>query len=217
MAASSRAVTPQSARIAITSKPRKARPSDAANSAETPAAVVPVWRDDPEAIASVIESPEFLDTASPVARLYLAYFGRGPDAEGLNYYVAQREGGRDLDAISAEFAGSREIELRFGDLDNGAFVERMFRNVFGDAGSAEQRAGWVAQLDSGAMTRGQVMLAFSESDAFRTASANEVFVSIAYTEIFGREPLPTELARWVAVLDAGSSGEAVIRSLLASR
>jgi hypothetical protein len=185
--------------------------------ASPPASVTPVWRDDAKAIAAAIEAPEFLDNATPVARLYFAYFGRSPDVEGFDYYVAQREGGRLLDAISDEFAGSREIELRYGALDNAAYVERVFRNVFGESGDAQQRENWVAQLDSGAMTRGQMMVAFSESPAFRSASANEVFVSIAYTEIFGRRADAEELSRWVAFLDAGNSSQAVIQGLLASR
>jgi hypothetical protein len=179
--------------------------------------VIPAWRDDADAIASVLESRTYQDTASPVARLYFAYFGRGPDVEGFDYYIAQREGGRLLDAISDEFAGSRETELRYGSLDNAAFVDRVFRNIFGGAGDAEQRASWIAQLDSGALTRGQMMLAFTESAAFRAAVANEVFVSMAYAEILGRSADPSELSHWVGSLDAGNSREAVIRGLLASR
>jgi hypothetical protein len=152
-----------------------------------------------------------------VARLYFAYFERGPDVDGLDYYVAQREGGRELDAIANEFAGSREIGMRYGELDDAAFVDRVFRNVFDGAGDAQQRASWIAQLESGAMTRGQMMLAFSESAAFRTAVANEVFVSVAYAEILGRAADPAELSHWVGFLDAGHSGEAVIQGLLATR
>jgi hypothetical protein len=179
--------------------------------------VIPGSRDDAEAIASVIESPAFQDTVSPVARLYFAYFDRIPDYEGLNYYIAQREGGRLLDAISNEFAMSREIEIRYGSLDNAAFVDRVFQNVFDGVGDAQQRASWIAQLESGAMTRGQMMLAFSESAAFRTAVANEVFVSVAYAEILGRSADPAELSHWVGFLDTGHSAEAVIQGLLATR
>jgi hypothetical protein len=206
-------------------------PRSAVDSARTPAIasiaaigpvppaprVIPASLDDAEAIASVIESPAFQDTVSPLARLYFAYFDRIPDYEGLNYYIAQREGGRLLDAISNEFAMSREIEIRYGTLDNAAFVDRVYQNVFDAAGDAQQRASWIAQLESGAMTRGQMMLAFSESAAFRTAVANEVFVSVAYAEILGRAADPAELSHWVGFLDAGHSAEAVIHGLLATR
>lgn len=173
--------------------------------------------DGAEAVAAVIESPAFQDIVSPLVRLYLAYFERVPDFEGLDYYIGQRERGRLLDDIADEFAGSREIGMRYGSLDSAAFVDRVYRNVFEGAGDAEQRAGWIALLESGAMTRGQMMLAFSESAAFRTATANEVFVSMAYAEILGRAVPPAELSHWVGLLDAGSSGEAVIQGLLAKR
>jgi hypothetical protein len=173
--------------------------------------------DDAEALAAAIESPPFQDTVSPLVRLYLAYFERVPDYEGLDYYIDQRERGRLLDDIADEFAGSREIGTRYGSLDNAAFVDRVYRNVFEGAGDADQRASWVAQLESGAVTRGQMMLAFSESAAFRTATANEVFVAMAYAEVLGRMVPAAELAHWVAFLDAGHTSEAVIQILLAGR
>lgn len=224
--------------VAAVSRPAPAHPFidagaakpavDAARRAATPriAATGPAPRADPvipgrraaaKALASAIQSPDFQDTVSPLVRLYLAYFERYPDYEGLNYYIGQREGGGRLDAISDEFATSLEIELRYGSLDNAAFVDRIYRNVLDGAGDAQQRASWIAQLDSGAMTRGQVMLAFSESAAFRAATANEVFVSMAYAEILRRSADPAEFSRWVRLLDAGSSRESVIQGLLAKR
>ena len=182
-----------------------------------PAPVVPAWRNDAAAIASIIESRTYQDTVSPVARLYFAYFERGPDLEGLDHYVAQHEGGRPLEAIADEFAGSQEIELRYGALDDAAFVDRVLRNVFDGAGNEQLRQLWIERLQSGAMSRGQMMLAFSEGAAFRAATANEVLVSLAYAEIFGRHAEPTELSRWVAFLDAGNSADAFVRGLLAAR
>lgn len=204
-------------RITPPSRSPKAPRRPADDSARKPAPVVPAWRDDAVAIAAVIESSAYQDIVSPIARLYFGYFERSPDVEGLDYYVAQREGGRDLDAIANEFAGSREIGMRYGTLDDAAFVDRVFRNVFDGAGDEQQRAYWIGQLESGAMTRGQMMLAFSESPAFRAAIANEVFVSLAYAEILGRYPEPAELSRWVRLLDAGHSGTIVIQGLVATR
>jgi hypothetical protein len=224
--------------VAVVSRPPPAiafigasatRPAvDAARRPATPgiAAIVPAppteqaildSDDGSEAIAAVIESPAFQDTVSPLVRLYLAYFERVPDYEGLDYYIGQRERGRLLDDIADEFAMSRETGMRYGSLDNAAFVDRVYRNVFDGEGDAQQRASWLAQLESGAMTRGQMMLAFSESAAFRTATANEVFVSMAYAEILGRAVPPGELTHWVGFLDAGNSTEAVIQGLLATR
>ena len=170
-----------------------------------------------EAIASHIASSEVQDLVSPLARLYLGYFGRVPDYEGLDYYAGERERGELLDAIAEEFAGSEEFHARYGTLDAAAFVDLVMQNVQGASVDAQQRAYWIGELESGRITRGQVMLAFSESPGYRALTANEVFVAIAYAEALGRAPDAADLARWVSFLDAGNPRRAVIESLLASR
>ena len=170
-----------------------------------------------EVIASNIASEEFQDVVSPLARLYLAYFNRPPDYEGFDYYIGERERGEPLDAIAEEFAGSLEFDQRYGSVDNASFVDRVFQNVFDGPGDAAQRAYWIGQLESGNMTRGQVMLAFSESPAFRAATGNEVLVATAYAETLGRAPDPADFARWVGFLDAGNPPQALIDGLLADR
>lgn len=170
-----------------------------------------------QAVASVIGSREFQETVTPLARLYLATFGRYPDYEGINYYTGQREEARPLAEIADEFVASREFADRYGELDNAAFVERMFENVLGYASQADVRGYWVWELESGRMTRGQVLLDLAESGAFRERSANHVFVSTAYVEILRRTPDAEGYARWVAHLDAGNSRRSVIDGLLGGR
>lgn len=170
-----------------------------------------------EVIAKSIASEEFQDAVTPLARLYLAYFGRVPDYEGFDHYIGERERGEPLEAIADEFAGSAEFSTRYGVLDNGAFVDRVHLNIFGSSASAEARAYWVDQIESGRLTRGQVMLAFSESPGYRAMTAHEVFVAIAYAETLRRAPDPAALARWVAFLAAGNPPRAVIDALLADR
>lgn len=170
-----------------------------------------------EALAQGLASEEFQDVVTPLARLYLAYFGRVPDYEGFDYYIGERERGESLDAIADEFAGSAEFEARYGALDNAAFVDRVLQNVFGLPGDAQDGAYWVDQLESGRLTRGQVMLIFSESAGYRATTANEVFVAIAYAQTLARAPDPADLARWVRFLEAGNPRRAVIDGLLAGR
>lgn len=166
-----------------------------------------------EAIATALDSEDSRKTVAPVARLYFAFFDRAADYEGLNYYIEERDGGSSLAAIATEFAGSDEFRIRYGALDNAAFVDRIYRNIFDAVPDPANRAYWIAQLDSG-MSRGQVMVAFSESNAFRAASGNEVFVSMAFAEALRRAPDPDEFARWVRFLDAGKPREALIAGLL---
>ena len=167
-----------------------------------------------DAVASVMTSREFQETVSPLARLYLATFGRYPDYEGLNYYTGQREEARPLHEIANEFVRSREFELRYGELGHAQFVEMLFNNVLGNAHQADVRAYWVEALDSGRMTRGEVLVDLAESGAFRERSAHQVFVSTAYTEILRRTPDPTGYAYWVAQLRAGQPPDSVINGLL---
>ena len=76
-----------------------------------------------------------------------------------------------------EFAGSREFAQLYGAVDNARFLDLIAQNV--DSGiDPDQRAQWLAQLDSGALTRGQVMLALSESDDFRELAHGHVLVAI---------------------------------------
>ena len=76
---------------------------------------------------------------------------------------------------------------------------------------------WVGQLDSGAMTRGTVMLKFSKSGEFKLATANETFVTMMYYAMLRRMPTPNGLAGWVAQLDAGGSPLSLIDALLIAR
>ena len=170
-----------------------------------------------EAVASVIRSREYQDTVTPLARLYLATFGRFPDYEGINYYTGQREEARPLASIADEFVGSPEFRQLYGNPDNAQFVELMFENVLGNPGQADVRNYWIEELNTGRMTRGQVLIDLAESGFFRERSNNQILVSTAYIEILRRTPDPEGYARWVAHLNAGNPYRSVIDGLLATR
>ncbi|HSL56936.1 MAG TPA: DUF4214 domain-containing protein, partial [Acidimicrobiales bacterium] len=106
------------------------------------------------------------DTRS-VERLYAAYFLRAPDAGGLAYWQALWDGGRPLSAISTEFSRSAEFRNRYGSLDDAAFVDLVYRNVMERAPDAGGAAHWTGALTSGRLSRGGVMLAFSDSSEFK--------------------------------------------------
>lgn len=203
--------------VRLNADARRSVPETARGSRDLPALPVrqftPGSKAHAEAIASTIASNEYRDTVEPLARLYFAFFDRVADYEGLNYYIDERDGAVSLASIADEFAGSTEFRLRYGTLDNAAFIERLYRNVFDAVPDSAQRAYWIGQLDAG-MSRGSVMLAFSESGAFRTLTANEVFVTLAYAETLRRAPDAAGFAHWVRFLEAGNSCEAVIAGLL---
>jgi len=99
-------------------------------------------------------------------RLYSAYFLRDPDLKGLQFWVDQLLGGEPLGDVSQFFAGSDEFIERYGELDDGEFVDLVYQNILEREPDAKGRAHWVEQLGSGAIDRGRVMIGFSESPEY---------------------------------------------------
>jgi len=105
---------------------------------------------------------ERVDNTGPVARLYLAYFLRPGDADGLAHWIGA---GLSYAAVSDAFAASTEFSQRYGNLSDSDFVELVYRNVLGRAADAHGQEHWLSRLNAGT-SRGTVMLGFSESPEF---------------------------------------------------
>jgi hypothetical protein len=170
-----------------------------------------------QVIESFFGSQEFQGTIAPVARLYFAYFLRIPDYAGLNFWIGYYRAGNPLDAISNFFAGSAEFQDRYGALDNAAFVNLVYQNVLGRAPDAGGFSFWKGRLDSGAATRGQVMLGFSESDEYRLSSDTMVYVTMMYIGMLRRAPEQSGFDFWVGYRNSGNPGLALIDGFLASQ
>ncbi|MGH1489104.1 MAG: DUF4214 domain-containing protein [Acidimicrobiales bacterium] len=101
-----------------------------------------------------------------VDRLFLAYFNREPTGSEFRNWTSQyRSGAADLEAIASELGASEEFRTRYGNLDDGRFVELVYRNVLRRAPSEADKDFWETNLASG-YERGPMMLAFSESEEF---------------------------------------------------
>lgn len=100
-----------------------------------------------------------------VTRLYLAVFGRLPDAVGHRYWVAQRTDGMSADDVADEFMASAEWTERYGAIANAGFVDVLYRNVLHRGPDAVGSQYWQSRLDHG-VARRQVLLQFSDSNEF---------------------------------------------------
>lgn len=158
------------------------------------------------------------DPIAQVSRLYNAALGRAPDAYGLNDWGAKLAAGlADLTDLARGFINSAEFQARFGNLDNGAFVDRSYQNMLGRGPDAGGRAFWVDQLATGRQDRAQVMIGFSESpeNKSRTAAAlsngiwdqdeNAASVARLYQATLNRRPDEGGLISWTAEMAAGRS------------
>lgn len=101
-----------------------------------------------------------------VWRLYQAYFLRQPDRNGLDYWIDISESGVSLQDMSYNFEQAEEFAIRYGALDEEAFVGLIYNNVMCRAPDGAGFDYWVGLLRSGVITRGELMVLFSESEEF---------------------------------------------------
>ncbi len=170
-----------------------------------------------QVIDSFLHCQEFEGRIAPIVRLYFAYFLRIPDYGGLQYWINQYTYGMPLGSISDGFAASLEFQQRYGSLTTEEFVTLIYQNVLGRSPDPGGYAYWVGQLNSGAMTRGMVMLGFSESTEYKEVTAYEVFVTMMFVGMLRRSPKQEGFDFWVGYLDSGNSELSLIDGFLNSQ
>lgn len=108
-------------------------------------------------------------------RLYWAFFDRAPDAKGALYWIEQHDNCVSAVAIADVFAQSDEFVGRYGQLDERAFVEVIYRNVLGRVGDTDGLDYWTDLLTRRELSKGGVVL--------------NVALSIEFAE---RRPFPSD-------------------------
>jgi uncharacterized protein YkwD len=170
----------------------------------------------PSVIASFMNSPEFGVIVAPVVRLYQAYFLRIPDYAGLNYWLGQVRIGLPLAQVSEHFAQSAEFIGNYGQLSDADFVVRVYENVLGRPPDKPGQTYWSAQMANGTLTRGGVMINFSESAEYKSRTQSQVNVTMVYVGMLRRSPDKGGYDYWVGQLNAGVSLTALIDGLFHS-
>lgn len=168
--------------------------------------------------------------AEQVYRLYQATLDRAPDAAGQADWTERlyRET-QSLQAVAQGFVESPEFRSVYGALDNAGFVGLLYQNVLNRAPDAAGLANWIARLEGGA-SRAQVVLGFSESTEFRSATrADATRFTLArdeagwaddvyrlYQATLDRDPDPAGLRNWTTVLANGRDYSAVVAGFVES-
>ena len=93
----------------------------------------------------------------------------------------------------------------------------MYQNVLGRSPNPGGYAYWVGQLNLGGLTRGELMLEFSESTEYTELTRIEVFVTMMYVGMLQRSPDQGGFDYWVGYLDSGNSEYSVIDAFLNSQ
>ncbi|MFA7279073.1 MAG: DUF4214 domain-containing protein [Sterolibacterium sp.] len=96
-----------------------------------------------------------------LTELYIAFFNRVPDADGLSYWIDQFSGGQTTNQISESFynvGASSQYSSKTGfslDMSNDQFIHVFYKNVLGRADGADAGglAYWNGKLADGSSTR----------------------------------------------------------------
>ena len=167
-----------------------------------------------QVIENFLGSPEFQNGLPQVIRLYFSFFLRIPDYPGLTFQVQQFRSGVPLETISQNFANSPEFTNRYGTLNNDQYIHLVYQNVLGRAPDPGGYDFYKTRLDNGSMTRGQMMLGFSESPEFQQLKSDEVFVVSVYVGMLKRTPEQSGLDFYIDLLEGGTPRRTVISGFL---
>lgn len=142
-------------------------------------------------------------TASDLQQLYVGYFGRAADQEGLNFWLeAINNGGLSLDNVHASFVQSEEYVAMYEGLSNSDLVTQVYLNVLGRGVEAEGLAFWAGALDAGTITQDQLieglLSGLSANDALIVQ--NKVTVANYYTNQVGASYGEADKAGSAAIL-----------------
>jgi secreted trypsin-like serine protease len=147
-------------------------------------------------VAGLLENATFKARSGGVIRLYKAIFLRAPDSAGLTFWMGEINRGVSLKRIADLMVRAQEFKTMYGSLGDADFVDLVYDNVLGRPPSDTDRTYWATELSSGRRTRGQVMVGFSESAEYRTATDPDTRVTAAFWALVRRVPTPTEITQW---------------------
>ena len=109
------------------------------------------------AIQPVIEG--YSDSETRVIRAYLAYYGRPPDLDGLQYWSQRLEQEKgDLSSIILAFGESPEFYDRFGHLSSKELIANIYQQLFSREPDPEGESYYARELDSGRMHLGDIAI-----------------------------------------------------------
>jgi len=150
-------------------------------------------------------------TAGAVARVYAAALGRNAVAGDLSSGIGKLRKGQSLAAVADGVLTSSEFTTANSGLSDEAFVNLVYQNVTGGAGDSSGVAYWTGQLSANTLTRGQVLVHFSESAAFKAKTKATTDALTTYFALLRRTPTDAELTKALAGSNTG-----LIQTLLSS-
>ena len=122
-----------------------------------------------------------LDT---IQSLYVAYYGRPADPEGLNYWAERLEASNgNLSEIINAFGTSAEYSANLGSVDTAAQINSLYQQLFGRDAENTGLSFYTNMIDSGEKTLAEIALTISEAaqGSDRTTFEGRTNVANAFT------------------------------------
>lgn len=146
-----------------------------------------------------------------IQKLYVAYFGRPADPDGLEYWTDMLANNTaSLQDISHEFAASAEYHSKFDGMNNRAIVTEIYDNLFGREAEATGVDYWAGLMDRGVISIDDVVRDISEAavDGDEVAFSGKVAAAGMFTL---RLDEPDEIAAY-----AGSAANNIAMEYIAT-
>lgn len=160
-----------------------------------------------EVVSSFTTSAEAQAVVQPIIALYQAAFGRTPDTGGLQYWVAQMQGGLSLSDVTQAFAQSSEFASVAG-TSSTQFITALYQNTLGRAPDAGGLAYWVEQAANGS-SPASLLASFTASAEGQRVTSEKAQVVLTYQGVLGRSPSTAELNSALQAKGTQSSVELV--------
>lgn len=169
-------------------------------------------------VAQLAADPTYSGNRAPLIRLYWAFFLRRPDSSGLTFWLNRYQSGKySLTTIAQSFATSSEFKNRYGNVANEEYVKLVYENVFERQPDANGLAYWTGKLDRKEITRGAVIVQFSESSEGKRRLAGPTNITLITLAMLKQTPDATLWNQLYPTVHAGEKQAAWIgRQVLAS-
>ncbi len=172
-----------------------------------------------------------LDDAAFINILYESILGRAADKSGRDYWVSRLQNGRLRDMVLYGFLKSQEFTdlaerlsiIGFSQDDQALyqlkqFVLRFYQKVLKRKADVQGFDYWVAQLNSGSQSAGDIARNFFFSNEFSRLNYNDSsFIDIAYQTILNRASDQTGKNYWLGQLAGGLTRPGLINAFIASQ
>ena len=119
-------------------------------------------------------------TKEQITELYIAYYDRAPDSTGLDYWINSTQ---TIEQMAQSFAQQDETKAKYPDtLSTTDYVNTIYQNVYNREADATGLAYWVNALDSGLVSRGDMIIAIvnGATGDDQKVLDNKVVVGIEY-------------------------------------